>query len=127
MLSRALVRQARPLRTRTAGDGQTFTITSRVLGEVRTINVYRPPLYGDTTNRPRPVLYVPDGGISEDFLFDTYIAVDPSLWWNDAHLISEARRRFTTGVYTCRTLYLASSAEAELARLHTARSIIRPR
>lgn len=48
--------------------GETFTLTSRVLGEVRTINVYKPPAYGDTSNAPRPVLYMPDGGIAEDFL-----------------------------------------------------------
>ena len=48
--------------------GETFTLASEVLGEVRTINVYRPPAYGDTSAAPRPVLYMPDGGISEDFL-----------------------------------------------------------
>lgn len=195
--------------------GHTFTIESGVLGEVRTINVYRPPIYGDTLNLPLPVLYMPDGGISEDFLhiagllqisvlngtmrpfllvgienthrrrdltgptriaedssiapivgesasfrqfirtelmpvirtlyrttsesaiigeslaglfvvetllqepdlFDTYIAFDPSLWWNDAHLLSEARQRLSAGVYAGKVLYLASNAEAELADL----------
>lgn len=195
--------------------GQTFTVTSRVLGEVRRINVYRPAIYGDTTNPSLPVLYMPDGGISEDFLhiaglvqisvlngtmrpfllvgienterrrdltgptrvgadssiapgvgesaafrqfirtelmptiearyrttsetaivgeslaglfvvetflyephlFDTYIAVDPSLWWNDSHLLSEARQRLSTGDYAGTAIYLASSSEAELADL----------
>ena len=195
--------------------GETFTITSGVLGEVRTINVYRPAIYGDTTNMPLPVLYMPDGGIGEDFLhiaglvqistlngtmrpfllvgienterrrdltgptrvaedssiaprvggsaafrefirtelkpiiearyrttsesaiigeslaglfvvetllyepdlFDTYIAFDPSLWWNGSHLLSEATQRLRTGRYAGKTLYLASSSEAELADL----------
>jgi len=48
--------------------GETFTIESKVLGETRRINVYRPPSYDDSAGTPRPVLYMPDGGIAEDFL-----------------------------------------------------------
>lgn len=48
--------------------GETFTIESRALGETRRINVYRAPLWSDTSNAPRPVLYMPDGGLGEDFL-----------------------------------------------------------
>lgn len=48
--------------------GQTFTIRSRVLGEVRRINVYAPPPYADSPNVRLPVLYMPDGGLREDFL-----------------------------------------------------------
>ena len=48
--------------------GETFTIDSKVLGETRRINVYVPPVYGDSLNAPRPVLYMPDGGMAEDFL-----------------------------------------------------------
>ncbi len=48
--------------------GETFTIQSRVLGETRRINVYRAPLWSDTSAAPRPVLYMPDGGLGEDFL-----------------------------------------------------------
>ncbi|MBA2539044.1 MAG: alpha/beta hydrolase [Deltaproteobacteria bacterium] len=45
--------------------GESFTIDSKILGERRTINVYLPPDYakGDKF----PVLYMPDGGIKEDF------------------------------------------------------------
>lgn len=46
--------------------GETFTLRSAVLGEERRINVYLPPAYGDTAHLP--VLYMPDGGIAEDFL-----------------------------------------------------------
>src|SRR6516162_6495404 len=46
--------------------GDTFTIDSKILGETRRINVYMPPGYAKL---PRvPVLYMPDGGMAEDFL-----------------------------------------------------------
>ena len=48
--------------------GDTFTLDSKVLGEVRRINVYRAPAYGAAADAPLPVLYMPDGGIGEDFL-----------------------------------------------------------
>jgi predicted alpha/beta superfamily hydrolase len=44
----------------------TFTVQSRALGEQRRINVYTPQSY--RTSRGRfPVLYMPDGGLDEDF------------------------------------------------------------
>jgi predicted alpha/beta superfamily hydrolase len=45
--------------------GETFTLRSAILGEERRINVYRPPVQAKT---PLPVLYMPDGGLAEDFL-----------------------------------------------------------
>jgi uncharacterized protein len=48
--------------------GDTFTIESKALGEVRRINVYVPPAYGEAADARRPVLYMPDGGMAEDFL-----------------------------------------------------------
>jgi enterochelin esterase-like enzyme len=47
--------------------GETFTIESKVLSETRRINVYMPPGYAESSSR-LPVLYMPDGGITEDFL-----------------------------------------------------------
>lgn len=46
--------------------GETFRLDSKILGEQRVINVYLPPGYaeGDATF---PVLYMPDGGVKEDF------------------------------------------------------------
>ncbi|MEA2463854.1 MAG: uncharacterized protein QOJ98_1601 [Acidobacteriota bacterium] len=44
--------------------GETFTVPSEVLGEERRINVYRPPSGSDRL----PVLYMPDGGVAEDFI-----------------------------------------------------------
>lgn len=48
--------------------GETFTIESKALGETRRINVYRPQPWGRDPKAPLPVLYMPDGGIGEDFL-----------------------------------------------------------
>jgi predicted alpha/beta superfamily hydrolase len=48
--------------------GETFTIRSAVLGEVRRINVYAPPAYAGPPAARLPVLYMPDGGLGEDFL-----------------------------------------------------------
>lgn len=45
---------------------ETFTINSKQIGEVRTINVWRPSEYASSTDS-LPVLYMPDGGIKEDF------------------------------------------------------------
>lgn len=45
--------------------GDTFAIDSQVLGEKRTINVYLPPDYAKGGSFP--VLYMPDGGMAEDF------------------------------------------------------------
>ena len=56
----AMVARGEPL-----SIGETFTLDSKVLAETRRINVYRPAAQ---TNVPLPVLYMPDGGIGEDFL-----------------------------------------------------------
>ena len=46
---------------------QTFTVDSRVLGETRRINLYTPPGYERSRHARYPVLYMPDGGMEEDF------------------------------------------------------------
>jgi len=189
--------------------GETFTIDSRILGETRRINVYVPPGYTESPNARLPVLYMPDGGLAEDFLhvaglvqvsagngtmrpfllvgienterrrdmtgptenendkkiaprvggsaafrkfirdelmprmkrryrttdetaivgeslaglfvvetfllepdlFDTYIAFDPSLWWNDLKLVKNAGERLRTRPKLAKTLYFASSGD----------------
>ncbi|OGX88473.1 esterase [Hymenobacter lapidarius] len=48
--------------------GQTFTIQSKVLGETRRLNVFVPSGYAESTTLRLPVLYMPDGGLAEDFL-----------------------------------------------------------
>jgi uncharacterized protein len=48
--------------------GETFTIQSQALGETRRLNVYRPPGCAAPADPACPVLYMPDGGIQEDFI-----------------------------------------------------------
>jgi predicted alpha/beta superfamily hydrolase len=189
--------------------GDTFTIDSRTLGETRRINVYLPPGYKESNDSRLPVLYMPDGGLAEDFLhvaglvqisvtngtmrpfllvgientqrrrdmtgptdnendkkiaprvggslafrkfirdelmpairgryrtsgetaivgeslaglfvvetfllepdlFDTYIAIDPSLWWNNAQLVNGAADQLRARPALQKTLYFASSDE----------------
>jgi uncharacterized protein len=193
--------------------GETFTMSSAGLGERRRINVYLPPGYAASDSAHYPVLYMPDGGIGEDFLhvaglvqvsvgngtmrpfilvgienterrrdmtgptsvesdrriaprvggsqafrafirdelmprirlqyrttsetaivgeslaglfvvetfltepmlFDTYIAFDPSLWWNDQRLVREAGALLQAHAVGGKTLFLASSGDAGLA------------
>lgn len=46
--------------------GESWTVDSSALGEKRRINVYRPS--GMPADMPLPVMYMPDGGLAEDFL-----------------------------------------------------------
>lgn len=48
--------------------GDTWTLDSAVLGETRRVNVYVPPGALEIPDVRLPVLYMPDGGLSEDFL-----------------------------------------------------------
>lgn len=48
--------------------GETFTIDSKILHETRRINVYLPTAYSATPSTRLPALYMPDGGMAEDFL-----------------------------------------------------------
>lgn len=43
-----------------------FTIQSKKVGDKRMINVWTPPMYSQNTDSI-PVLYMPDGGLKEDF------------------------------------------------------------
>lgn len=193
--------------------GNTFTLASKVLGENRRINVYYPPGYAESATVQLPVLYMPDGGIAEDFLhvaglvqvlvgngtmrpfilvgienterrrdltgpttnekdkkiaprvggsaafrrfirqelmpqirqryrttaetaivgeslaglfvvetlleepdlFDTYLAFDPSLWWNNKQLVKQASSFLQTYTGKSKTLYMATSSEPEIA------------
>jgi predicted alpha/beta superfamily hydrolase len=190
--------------------GETFTVESKALGETRRINVYAPPGYAESPDARVPVLYMPDGGLAEDFLhiaglvqisvangtmrpfllvgientqrrrdltgptkneedkkiapkvggseafrrfirdelmpvvraryrttnetaivgeslaglfvvetfllepdlFDTYVSVDPSLWWNDGELVGGAAERLRARPKLEKTLYLTSSGDA---------------
>ena len=192
--------------------GETFTIASRSLKEARRINVWTPPGYAASGAARLPVLYMPDGGIQEDFLhvagllqvsigngtmrpfilvgienterrrdmtgpttnaddrkiaprvggsagfrrfirnelmpevkaryrttsesaivgeslaglfivetflrepdlFDTYIAFDPSLWWNGEELVKTAGAQLRARPVRKKTLYLSTSGDAGL-------------
>lgn len=48
--------------------GETFSLPSATMGETRRINVYLPAGYTATPETRLPVLYMPDGGLAEDFL-----------------------------------------------------------
>ena len=187
----------------------TFTIDSKIMVDSRVINVYMPPGYKESPASRVPVLYMPDGGIAEDFLhvaglvqvsvgnetmrpfllvgienterrrdmtgptenekdkkiaprvggsaafrkfirnelmpqiktryrttdetaivgeslaglfvvetfllepdlFDTYIAFDPSLYWNNQKLVNDAARRLQARPQLAKTLYFAQSSE----------------
>jgi predicted alpha/beta superfamily hydrolase len=62
-------------------------------------------------------LFVVETLFLEPDLFDTYIAFDPSLWWNNSELVNSAPSRLRAGGIRPHTLYLASSDEKDLARL----------
>lgn len=47
-------------------DHESLNLYSKVLNETRVINIWMPPHYNQTNDR-LPVLYMPDGGIKEDF------------------------------------------------------------
>ena len=193
--------------------GETFTLASKVLGETRRLNVYLPPVYRDSATVRLPVLYMPDGGLAEDFLhvaglvqvlvgngtmrpfilvgientarrrdltgpttsaedkkiaprvgesaafrqfirrelmpavrqryrttaetalvgeslaglftvetlllepdlFDTYLAFDPSLWWNNGQLVQQAPGRLATYHGPAKTMYMATSSQGDTA------------
>ena len=195
--------------------GETFTIDSKILSETRRINVYLPPGYAESPDARFPVLYMPDGGMAEDFLhvaglvqvsvgnatmrpfilvgientqrrrdmtgptenaedkkiaprvggaegfrafirqelmpqvkaryrttketaivgeslaglfvvetfllepdlFDTYIAFDPSLWWNNQKLVNDAAERLRARLKLEKTLYFASSDEKGITEI----------
>jgi predicted alpha/beta superfamily hydrolase len=54
-------------------------------------------------------LFVIETFLLEPNLFDTYIAFDPSLWWNDQRLVKDAGTRLRERAKLEQTLYFASS------------------
>ncbi|HUR21959.1 MAG TPA: alpha/beta hydrolase-fold protein, partial [Vicinamibacterales bacterium] len=61
-------RAAAPSKATPLTIGQTFTLQSATLKETRRINVYLPAAYSTAATTRLPVLYMPDGGMAEDFL-----------------------------------------------------------
>ena len=48
--------------------GESRTFRSTILSEDRTLNIYLPPSYADSSAKRYPVIYVLDGGLDEDFI-----------------------------------------------------------
>ena len=57
---------------------ETFRLSSKLLAEDRVINVYLPPAYAGLPEQAFRIVYMPDGGIGEDFphIVNTLAALD---------------------------------------------------
>ncbi len=62
-------------------------------------------------------LFVVETFLLEPSAFSTYIAVDPSLWWNDNGFVAESGRVMRTRPGSIATLYIAHSGEPGIATL----------
>jgi predicted alpha/beta superfamily hydrolase len=62
-------------------------------------------------------LFVVETFLLEPDLFDTWIAFDPSLWWNDSTLVTSAATLLARGDRSGKTIYLAYSNQPDLADL----------
>jgi predicted alpha/beta superfamily hydrolase len=62
-------------------------------------------------------LFVVETFFLEPALFDTYIAIDPSLWWNNQNLVKGAPDALRAGSRLQKTLYFASSDEKGIAEI----------
>jgi predicted alpha/beta superfamily hydrolase len=60
-------------------------------------------------------LFVIETFFLEPDMFDTYFAFDPSLWWNNRKLLTDAAHRLTARPKLNKVLYFASSSEKEIA------------
>lgn len=59
-------------------------------------------------------LFVVETFLLEPDLFDTYVAFDPSLWWNDGHLVQEAAALLGRQDRSGKTITLAVSGDGEV-------------
>ena len=81
---------------------RTFTVQSAALGETRRINVFTPPGYAEKNDARFPVLYMPDGGMAEDFPHVTDTVLAGITWETMRPMIvvgieNTERRRDSTG------------------------------
>jgi len=60
-------------------------------------------------------LFVLETFLEEPTLFDHYVALDPSVWWNGGALVDSAPTLLAGRDSTRRTLFLASSSQPEIA------------
>jgi predicted alpha/beta superfamily hydrolase len=61
-------------------------------------------------------LFVVETFLLEPTLFDSYLAFDPSLWWDGGRLVREAADRIAAHSAAPKALYLASSDEPGIVR-----------
>ncbi len=62
-------------------------------------------------------LFIVETFLLEPALFTTYIAIDPSLWWNDNRLVAESGKTMRSRPGSVATLYIAHSGEQGIATL----------
>jgi uncharacterized protein len=62
-------------------------------------------------------LFVVETFLLEPDLFDIYIAIDPSLWWNNQELVKGSGKWLRGRPKLEKTLYLASSSEEKIPRI----------
>jgi predicted alpha/beta superfamily hydrolase len=84
---------------------ETFRLTSRFLSEERVVNVYLPPAYAASPDQSFRIVYMPDGGIGEDFphIVNTLAALDAEGAIDPAIVVgieNTQRRRDMTGPTT---------------------------
>jgi predicted alpha/beta superfamily hydrolase len=57
-------------------------------------------------------LFVVETFLTRPELFDHYVAISPSLWWDQQRLAKSATDRLKTGAYAGKSLYLAESGDS---------------
>ena len=70
-------------------------------------------------------LFVVETFFLESDLFDSYVAIDPSLWWNGGRLVREARGRLAGGLPRPKALYLAASRDDRDRRTEQLAGVLR--
>ncbi|HEX8430610.1 MAG TPA: alpha/beta hydrolase-fold protein [Longimicrobium sp.] len=64
-------------------------------------------------------LFIVETFLLEPELFDTYIAFDPSLWWNGGELVRTAGERLAARPRLNKTLYISSANEVDIVAATT--------
>src|SRR4029077_5676369 len=62
-------------------------------------------------------LFVYETFLLEPDLFDSYLAFDPSLWWNDQELVKRTAQRLAAQPNLQKQLFIACSGEPEITRI----------
>ena len=76
-------------------------------------SVYKPAPYRMFVGHSLGGLTVINALINHPALFNTYVAIDPSLWWDSRKLMNKASQVLQQGNYTGKSLYFASANTME--------------